>query len=57
MLLSKILRWITYPVEPFGFGLVQTGLSSPALEGNPDRLRKPPGLLDEANDCLANKLH
>jgi hypothetical protein len=36
--LSKIPRWIAYPVEPFGFECVQGELPPPLLEGDRDRM-------------------
>jgi hypothetical protein len=37
--LSKVFRWISYPVESFGFEYVQGELPPPLLEDNRDRMR------------------
>ncbi len=54
--LSKVLRRIAYPVEPFGFECVPGELPPPLLEGNGDRMGKQPGLFEKASRCLANEL-
>lgn len=56
VLLSKILRWIAYPVEPFSFGFFLNGLSPSALDGDADGLGKAPGLLDDVRDGAVNDL-
>jgi hypothetical protein len=37
--LSKVFRWISYSVEPFGFEYVQGEPPPPLLEDNRDRMR------------------
>ena len=54
--LPKIFIRIAYPVEPFGFQLVQNDLSPPLLAGIDERLGKQPGLFDQVGDCQANEL-
>jgi len=51
---STILRRVAYPVEPFDFQFVQTGLPPPLLDGSRNRLGKQPGLFDETDDCQGN---
>jgi len=53
---SKILRRVAYPVEPFGFEYIKGELPPPLLQGNRDRMGKQPGLFEQANRRLANKL-
>lgn len=43
------------PVEPFRFQCVQGKLPPPLFEGNRDRSRKPPGLLEKAFRSFANE--
>jgi len=54
--LPEIFRRIAYPVEPFGFKLVQNGLSPPLLDGIYEGLGKQPGLFDQVDYCQANDL-
>jgi hypothetical protein len=54
--LSKILRWISYPVEPFRFAHVQGEPPPPLLEGRHDRMGEQPGLFEQANRRPANEL-
>jgi len=46
-LLSAILRWIAYPVEPFGFVFVQDGLPPSLPNGLHNRLGQQQGLFDQ----------
>ncbi len=54
--LSKILRRVAYPVEPFRFKFVQNDLSPSILAGICERSGKQPSLLDQVDDCQANDL-
>ena len=54
--LAKILGGIAYPVEPFGFELLQAELPPLLPDGSRDGLTQQPGLFDEGNDCLPKEL-
>jgi len=45
--LSAILRWIAYPVEPFGFVFVQDGLPPSLPDRIHNRLGQQQGLFDQ----------
>jgi hypothetical protein len=54
--LSKVLRWIAYPVEPFDFEDVQGELPPPLPQGIGDIMGKPPCPSEEATRRLANRV-
>jgi hypothetical protein len=54
--LAEVSRGIAYPVEPFGFDLVQGELPPPLPEGKGDKLGKPAGLFEQTNRRLVCKL-
>jgi len=52
--LSKVLRWIPYPVKTFDFEHIQGQLPPPLLEGSRDGMGKQPDPLEKASHCLRN---
>src|ERR1035441_9827318 len=54
--LSKILRRVAYPVEPFGLKFVQDCLPLSLLDGIRDGFGKQAGLFDQLGEGHANEL-
>src|SRR5882672_12859810 len=53
--LAKILPWIAYPVESFGFACVKHDPPPPLPGGVRGGLGKEPGLFDQLDDGQANE--
>ena len=54
--LSKVLRRIANPIEPFGFEFPLDDLPPLLLDDHRGKLGEAQGLFDEANDRLENEL-
>ena len=53
--LPEVLFRMTYPVNPFGFYLVDLHLSPPLSDARRDQAGQDPGLFGQFNDCQANQ--
>jgi hypothetical protein len=53
---SSILRWVAYPVEPFGFTRLPGELPSPLLQGEGYIFWQQPGSVEHVEDYLGYEL-